>query len=191
MRRGVGTETGLEVALTAVGDLGGEAHVAGEADEVEWRVFVVVLWHAPFDGSAGARAGEELGEGLHLRPPVVQEPVVEYAQVPHLCFAARPRPLTTRATEKRWSAVPWLASPAAAAAGEGIKLSQGLRERKGKKPTKTPGAPWLTWGAAKMSAFFIHGLGLHKHRPTSPARLPRDAQVEFAAARSTDHTLVG
>jgi len=156
MSRGVGTETGLEVALTAVGDLGGEALVAGEADEVERRVFVVVLWHAPFDGSAGARAGEELGEGLHLRPPVVQEPVVEHAQVPHLCFAARLRPLLLG----RWrnaGAVPWLVSPApaaAAAAVEGIKLSEGLRGRG--KTYQNLGAPWLTWGPAKMSAFFIH-----------------------------------
>ena len=70
---------GPELALTAVGDLGGEALVSGEANEVEGRVYVVVLRHAPLDGFAGARAGEELGEGLHLRPPVVQKPVVEDA----------------------------------------------------------------------------------------------------------------
>lgn len=59
---------------------------------MERRVRVVILRHAPLDRFAGARAGEELGEGLHLRPPVVQEPVVEHAQVPHLCYAAFLRP---------------------------------------------------------------------------------------------------
>lgn len=92
----MGTERGLELALTAVGDLGGQALVAREADEVERRVSMVVLRHAPLDGFAGARAGEELGEGLHLRPPVIQEPVVEHAQVPHLCCAAFLRPLLLR-----------------------------------------------------------------------------------------------
>lgn len=73
----MGSVKGL--ALTTVGDLGGEALVSGEADEVEGGVYVVVLRHAPLNRFAGARAGEELGEGLHLRPPVVQEPVVKDA----------------------------------------------------------------------------------------------------------------
>lgn len=70
-------------AFTAVGDLRGEALVAREADEVEGGVDVVVLRHAPLDGVPGARPAEELGEGLHLGPPVVEEPVVEDAEVPH------------------------------------------------------------------------------------------------------------
>jgi hypothetical protein len=75
----LGSVKGPELALTAVGDLGGEALVSGEANEVERGVYVVVLRHTPLDGFAAPRAGEELGEGLHLRPPVVQEPVVEDA----------------------------------------------------------------------------------------------------------------
>lgn len=130
----MGTERELELALTAVGDLGGQALVAGEAYEVERRIFVVVLRHAPLDGFAGARAGEELGERLHLRPPVVQEPVVEHAQVPHLCRAARLRPLLIGRV-KNAGALPWLgesASPVAAAAAEGIKRSEGRIARRGK-----------------------------------------------------------
>jgi hypothetical protein len=66
-------------SLTAVGDLRGKTLVAGEAHEVERGVRVVVLQQAPLDGVPGAGAAEELGERLHLRPPVVQEPVVKYA----------------------------------------------------------------------------------------------------------------
>lgn len=50
---------------------------------MEGGVDVVVLRHAPLDGVPGARPAEELGEGLHLGPPVVEEPVVEDAEVPH------------------------------------------------------------------------------------------------------------
>jgi hypothetical protein len=71
-------------SLTAVGDLRGNALVAGEADEVEGGVFVVILGHTPLYSGPGAGAAEELGERLHLRPPVVEEPVVEDAKVPHL-----------------------------------------------------------------------------------------------------------
>ena len=51
---------------------------------MEGGVLVVVLQQAPLDGVSGAGAAEELGERLHLRTPVVQEPVVEDAKVPHL-----------------------------------------------------------------------------------------------------------
>ena len=75
-------------SLTAVGDLSGETLVAGEADEVEGGVLVVVLGHTPLDGVPGAGATEELGERLHFRPPVVQEPVIGDAKVPHLSASA-------------------------------------------------------------------------------------------------------
>jgi hypothetical protein len=122
-----------ELELTAVGDLGSEAFVARKADEVERRVGVVVLWHAPLDGVLGAGAPEELGEGLHLRPPVVQEPVVEHAQVPHLSCAISLLPLLLRRGEqsgsrgwlhRRW----WRRRP------EGIEEEEKDCE-KGKKPT--------------------------------------------------------
>lgn len=60
---------------------------------MEGRVYVVVLRKLPFQGArrrgllSAAVASEgpkELGEGFDLRPPVVQEPVVEDAEKPHL-----------------------------------------------------------------------------------------------------------
>lgn len=135
---------------------------------MERRIFVVVLRHAPLDGFAGARAREELGEGFHLRPPVVQEPVVEHAQVPHLCRAARLRPLLI-GRGRNAVEVPWF-GVSGGGGGGGNQTQRRKDYEKGETYEKTP----EHHGPVKVSALCIswawagpsqqNGLGLHKRK---------------------------